>query len=145
MGVMWQVREWDFVRDQVAIDLGIMADQLRDGKISTDRAIDELFAFAKVLQEVAGILPEQEKYFGYTAQPRQLWLWSYQVVIILHALEVYRNALNERLRSKSTIWHTIRCSECRKGERECSEVHELDIEEDYAKELQGELIDLMQG
>jgi hypothetical protein len=136
-------REWDFVRDQVAVDLEIIARQLQDGKINTQSAINDLFAFAKVLKEASEILPEQEKYFGYLAQPRQLWLWSYQVVMVIRALEVYRRWLRERLRAKSTWFHTIRCSECRKGERECLEIHELDVEEDYAKEFQGELIDLI--
>jgi len=137
-------REWDFVRDQVAIDLGIMADQLRDGKISTQRAIGELFTFAQVLREESGILPEQETYFGPASGPRGLWLWDYQVIIIIHALEVYRNTLEERLRTKRTIFHRIRCSECRKGEHKCLEVHKLDAEEDFAQELSDELVGLMQ-
>jgi len=43
--------EWDFVYDQVVIDIKIMARQLQERKISIETAIEELLSYAQILRE----------------------------------------------------------------------------------------------
>jgi hypothetical protein len=70
------MRQWDFIRDQVAIDIGILAKRLEEGKISSAKAASELENFADVLREASGYILPIYKGHVVNAKLRQFHLFK---------------------------------------------------------------------